>query len=353
MSALDADAFAGVDLSSVSEVPSFWRRLLDPRVKTVFITGCGGGFDFVHSMTVIPILRQHGKQVVIGSNSFGLPHIIEGGQLYWESSTRSQPRCAVYRVDGSCKGPEYYAPEVGLCNCLDALYPDTAPHWVYAYYARSMTVPDMKELYECIVEDHEVDAVLAIDGGSDSLMKGDEKGLGDPVEDATTLSSIALIDKPRVLSKTLVCIGVGCDRFNGVSDSSTLRAIAELTRTGAFLGCAALSPPVVSLYERVIKHQERIASFNSVIANAIVAAGQGAFGSQHVPESLRERVMPGQLYLWPFMAMHFGFDIQGVVDRSLMCPLLEPARTVEEQHMALRIFRQRMQNSLVEEEPLP
>jgi hypothetical protein len=57
-------------------MPSFFRRLVDPSIKTVMLCGCGGGFDFVHSLTLYPELRRLGKSVVIGSYSFGDPNEI-------------------------------------------------------------------------------------------------------------------------------------------------------------------------------------------------------------------------------------------------------------------------------------
>ncbi len=60
-------------------LPTFLQRLADPSVKTVLLCGCGGGFDFVHSLILVPELRRLGKSVVIGSYSFGDPESI-GGQ---------------------------------------------------------------------------------------------------------------------------------------------------------------------------------------------------------------------------------------------------------------------------------
>jgi hypothetical protein len=34
--------------------PSFVERLADPEVRNVLICGCGGGFDFVHGLTLYP-----------------------------------------------------------------------------------------------------------------------------------------------------------------------------------------------------------------------------------------------------------------------------------------------------------
>ena len=63
-------------LPTPSSMPTFLRKLADPSIKTVMLCGCGGGFDFVHSLTLYPELQRLGKKVVIGSYSFGDPNKI-------------------------------------------------------------------------------------------------------------------------------------------------------------------------------------------------------------------------------------------------------------------------------------
>ena len=58
--------------------PGFWKALGDPTIRSVLLCGCGGGFDFVHGLLLIPHLRALGKQVVIGSYSFGDPERLTG-----------------------------------------------------------------------------------------------------------------------------------------------------------------------------------------------------------------------------------------------------------------------------------
>lgn len=54
-------------------LPTFLKRLADPSIKTVLLCGCGGGFDFVHSLVLYPKLRRLDKSVIVGSYSFGDP----------------------------------------------------------------------------------------------------------------------------------------------------------------------------------------------------------------------------------------------------------------------------------------
>ena len=59
-------------------LPPFLRLLADPTVESIMLCGCGGGFDFVHSLLLYPELKRLGKSVVIGSYSLPLtlaPHV--------------------------------------------------------------------------------------------------------------------------------------------------------------------------------------------------------------------------------------------------------------------------------------
>ena len=51
-------------------------------------------------------------------------------------------------------------------------YPKTAPHSIYAYYARAWTVPLLRKFYQQLIDKHAIEAVILIDGGTDSLMAG-------------------------------------------------------------------------------------------------------------------------------------------------------------------------------------
>ena len=130
--------------------------------------------------------------------------------------------------------------EVHVCSFLDRHYPSSAPHFVYAYYALDFTVPLLTRLYRQFIDTHSIDAIVLVDGGSDSIMAGDEQGLGDPIEDAVSITTVASLTGLK--AKVLVVIGLGTDRFNHVSDAASLRTIAELTRMGGFLGSVSLEP---------------------------------------------------------------------------------------------------------------
>lgn len=303
--------------------PAWARRLLDPAVRTVLLAGCGGGFDFVHAVTLLPELRRLGKRVIINSYSFGRPEHL------------GDPAPVVFERDGviarlvtaaTVPSPDY-APEVHLASFLDERLPADAPHALHACYARDFTVPLLSALYAQLVRDHAVDAVVIVDGGSDSLMAGDEEGLGDPVEDAVSVATVARLDVPV---KLLLTIGLGCDRFNHVSDAASLRAIAELTAAGGFLGALGLERDgeAFRFYRDCLDHLDRRQPFKSVLAGAIVSSGEGHFGRDAVPYRLQTRVRPGELFLWPLMSVLWGFDPVVVAARSRLCAWVRDQPTV-------------------------
>jgi len=241
----------------------------------VMVSGCGGGFDFVHSMTLYPELHRLGKRVIIGSYSFGNPGLITGeAPVVFDERSGDGKQVIVKKVTAASKPSHSYAPEVGVCSFLDEQYPDEAPHFIYAYYARAFTVKLLSKLYAWIASEHAVDAVLLYDGGSDSLVVGDESGLGDPVEDAVSVQTVASLTGMKF--KGLISIGLGSDRFNDVSDACSLRAIAELTQAGGFLGSVSLesTSTCFECYSKCVEHIYKIQTFRSVATAVILASAR-------------------------------------------------------------------------------
>ncbi|MBF0368741.1 MAG: DUF1152 domain-containing protein [Magnetococcales bacterium] len=339
-------------LNRPSWLPGFLNRLADPAIDTVLLCGCGGGFDFVHGMILYPELQRLGKKVIIGSYSFGRPEEIgEPAETVF-----SQSGAVVKQVTGKSQPKPSYGPEVHLCRFLDSRFPQEAPHFIYAYYARVFTVPLLSRFYRQLVEAHRIDAIVLVDGGSDSLMAGDEEGLGDPIEDAVSVAAVAGLEPLK--EKLLITIGFGADRFNQVSDAASLRAVAELTRLGGYLGALGLDPESAGFqfYRSALDYIQAgqgPGGFRSVIAGAILAAGEGAFGSGQVPARLQPRVGPGEMFLWPLMAMLWGFDVDRVAERSLICDWIKGCATIPECQAALWEGRSRLGKGIRGVENLP
>lgn len=310
-------------------LPKFLKSLSNPAISTVFLTGCGGGFDFVHSMCLIPELKRLGKSFIIGSYSFGDPESISGEVIF---RSKGVSPVIAKKVSAKSECSERYCPEVAICAYLDLQFPEDSPHFIYAYYARDYSIPLLTELHQKIFSFHNINAVLLIDGGSDSLIKGDEAGFGDPIEDAVSVAAVAFITSPEILFKALVCIGLGADRYNDVSDCSSLRAIAEITKLGGFLGSVALEKesPGYEFYKNCLEHIYSMQSFRSVLSGSILASVEGFFDSEIIQEIMGNRVMDGNVFVWPLMSMLWAFDPVVVADRSDVIKWIKDCETAQE-----------------------
>jgi hypothetical protein len=341
-----ADGNGAVTTSHLA--PTFVARLADPAIRTVLLCGCGGGFDFVHSLVLYPELRRLGKTVIIGSYSFGNPARILGAVPVFD-----EDGALAVRATAACLADAYYGPEVHVCSYLDEVHAGSAPHFVYAYYARAFTVPTLTRLYRQLIAAHSVDAIVLVDGGSDSLMVGDEEGLGDPIEDAVSVAAVASLSGLR--ARVLIVVGLGTDRFNHVSDAASLRAVAELTRAGGFLGAVSLEPsaPGSVFYRGCLEHIYQRQGFRSVLAGTIDSAIQGWFGRDAVPPILEQRVQSGQLFFWPLMAVLWGFDVEAVARRSMIGNWIRDCRSVAECYAELHKGRSDLGPGLRSVENLP
>ena len=329
--------------------PSFVRALADPSIRTVLIAGCGGGFDFVHGLALYPWLRRLGKRVVLGSYSFGDVEKLSGdAEVVFD-----EPPATVKRVSAATEHAPVYAPEVHVCSFLDAQHPASAPHSIYAYYARDFAVPILTRFYRQLIAEYGIDAVVLFDGGSDSLLRGDEHGLGDPIEDAVSVQTVAGLSE--VPLRILISVGLGVDRHNGVSDFSALRAVAELSEGRGFLGAMALEreDPGFVFYRDLVRHIAERQSFRSIVASAVAATVEGRFGDDEVPAELRERLHPGSLFLWPLMGILWAFDVEAVAARSHLATWIRDAPTPTACYEAVRAGRKAMTRAALHEERLP
>jgi len=284
---------------------------------------------------------------VIGSYSFGDPGNIGGEApvVYSYESSVSEKfsnKAIVKQVSSKSKGAKDYAPEVGICQYLDETYPSTAPHFLYAYNARLFSVPMLKSLYKSLVEKHSVDAFILIDGGTDSLMRGDESGLGDPIEDAVSVATVASLEGLK--AKILISIGFGSDRFNDVSDAASLRAVAELTKMGGFLGSVAveLNSPGHKSYKNCVEKIYSNQTFRSVLTGMVLASTRGHFGYE-TPEEIGYRGKQGRSFVWPLMCMLFSFDVDIVANRSYIVNWIKDEKTTDGCYGALYKGRKTVQ----------
>ncbi|MGC4763780.1 DUF1152 domain-containing protein [Micromonospora sp. DT46] len=289
---------------------------LEP-ARTVLIAGAGGGFDVYAAIPLAVALRDAGRTVHLANLSFTRLELLDLDA--WAAQD-------VAAVTPDTAGPDEYFPERALARWLAA---NDQPSTVYAF--PRVGVEPLRDAYRHLVDALGVDAVVLVDGGTDILMRGDEAGLGTPVEDMTSLAAVAGLDVPV---KLVVCLGFGIDAYHGVNHTQVLENIAALDRDGAYLG--ALSIPGSSrearLYRDAVAYGQAATPLRpSIVHGQIAAAIRGADGDVH----MTRRTRGSTLFVNPLMAIYFSFDLDGLARRSLYLDRLE--HTVGMRQVASRI----------------
>lgn len=304
-------------------VPPLFAALREAR--SVLIAGAGGGFDVYAGLPLAVALLDAGRQVHLANLSFAQLELLD--RDVWPAEN-------VAAVTPDTAGLDDYFPERALARWLAA---HDLPSTVYAF--PKVGVQPLRAAYRHLVDSLDVDAVVLVDGGTDILMRGDEAGLGTPVEDMTSLAAVAGLDVPVRL---VVCVGFGIDAYHGVNHTQALENIAALDRDGAYLG--ALSIPGASreaeLYRDAVAHAQAATPLRpSIVHGQIAAATRGGSGDIHVTR----RTRGSTLFVNPLMAVYFSFDLAGLARRSLYLDRLEGTWGVRQVASRIEAFREEIE----------
>lgn len=290
----------------LSQIPLLERI---ERGQRILLAGAGGGFDVFTALPLYHHLREKGKTVHLASLSFS--------EL---KKTRGfNPRSDVTEVHRDSGGDDDYFPERYLCEWFSL---QGQPLVIYCFAPTG--VQSLVSVYRELVQRLELDTIVLVDGGTDSLMRGDEPSLGTPAED---MASIVAVHQLEVPNKVLTVLGFGVDAAHGVCHAYVLEAMAELTTQGAYLGGFSLLPgmPELTTLSQAIDYvHERMPQRKSIVLGSILAAAQGRFGNVDgiVPDGVES-----QLFVHPLMSMYFGFDLDAVARRCLYRDFMERTTT--------------------------
>lgn len=300
--------------------------------KTVLLAGAGGGFDIYSGIPIYFALKNMGIKVVIGNYAFT--------RLSDTNAKVDFPHC--YEIRGFETGVTYF-PEKYLKKWLLMNGEDVD---VYAF--EKVGVERLNKVYKWLHKRYNFDAVVLIDGGTDSLMFGDEEGLGTPQEDIASMSAAY---KSSIPKKFLVNLGFGVDHFHGVSHYHFLENVALLAKEGGFLGVfsALKEMPEVQKYLALVKYaNEQMVDLESIVSNSIMSAIEGEFGNH---QSIK-RTRGSELFINPLMAMYWCFDLKAVMRKNLYYPLIKDTHSISELNAVLFDFREKLTH-IRPRKPLP
>ena len=296
----------------------FWDVL--ESAQTIVLAGAGGGYDIFCGLPLYHRLKAAGKTVHLANLSFS-----DLG-----SATGKVIAPFLLRVDGDSIGNEKYFPELHLARWMRGRGEETP---IYCF--EKTGVAPLREAYEVLIEELKPDALVLVDGGTDSLMRGDEFGVGTPVED---MASILATHDLEVEHKMLACLGFGIDAFHGVCHAQFLEAVAQLTASGAHLGTWSVmnGTPEAHFYRDASEFVFRkMSNHPSIVNTSILSAIEGQFGDYHA----NPRTQGSKLFINPLMGLYWSFDLPAVAARALYPPALEETKSVYEIMGVIERFR--------------
>lgn len=276
-------------------VPLF-QRLAGAR--RVMVAGCGGGHDLYTGIPLYLYLKKRVEKVYMGNMTFA--------ELGPKTGRRLAP--AVTLIHADTPGSDDFFPERVLSRWFR-----TRDMEVPVFCFQRTGVVTLIEAWKAVVKELELDAVILADGGTDSLMRGDESGLGTPQEDLASIAAVHSLDLPV---KILTCLGFGVDTFDKVCHVDFLEATAALQRKGGFLGVFSLLPEMEEsrlFLEAVNYCNEVMPGAPSVVSNSIASAVEGHFGNHQ----RTWRTSGSKLFISPLMSMYWCYDVDAVAKRCL------------------------------------
>jgi Protein of unknown function (DUF1152) len=273
--------------------------------KNLLIARTGGGFDVFCGLPICFELKKQGINAYLANFSFSAIENVDFGIRLTKTLVGITPKPG--RVFP-------YFPEFHLVNWFKEKHNEELTIWCFHKTGAAPLTENYKALVECLG----IDGILLIDGGVDSLVRGNEAELGTAIEDLTSLYAVSQLS--NVGTRLIACIGFGAEQ--NLTHAHIFENIASLTKAGGFFGSSSLTPEMESYQaynEAVTYVQSNEFQDPSVINSSIVSAVRGNYGDYH----LTEKTKRNQLWISPLMPIYWFFDFDCVVRQNMLLPEIE------------------------------
>ena len=275
------------------------------KCKNLLIAGMGGGFDIFCGLPLYFELKKHGINAHLANFSFSDIESVDFGTRLSKTLVGITPK------------PERvfpYFPELHLVNWFKQKRNEDLTVWCF----HKTGAAPLTENYKILAEHLSLDGILLVDGGVDSLVRGDEAELGTAIEDLTSLFAVHQLS--NINTRLLACVGFGAEQ--NLTHTHILENIAALTKAGGFFGSCSLTPQMESYqaYDEAVTYvQSTKFQEPSVINSSIVSAVRGNYGDYH----LTEKTKRAHLWISPLMPLYWFFDFHCVVKQNMLLPEME------------------------------
>jgi len=285
--------------------------------KRILIAGMGGGFDIFCGLPLYFTLKDRGYEVHLANYSFSaIAYFAANGHGQALTST-------LMGVDASIDDTFIYFPELYLSQWFRAQRGEDVTIWAF----HKTGGKQLLENYRVLTRRLGIDTIILVDGGVDSLMRGDEAMVGTMLEDSVSLACVNALQAEEIHTRIVACIAFGAELH--MAYAHVMENIAAFTREGAFFGSCSLLPqmPVYQQYESAVLYaHEQPHQDYSVINSSVISAVQGHYGNYH----LTPKTHGSRLWISPLMNIYWFFDLPQMAAWNLLNPALLETETFRE-----------------------
>lgn len=211
---------------------------------------------------------------------------------------------------------------------------EAEPNILARYSVGRHGVQAFKKAYGEIIAKHNIDAVLAVDGGVDSLARGDEDSPGTVLEDFIALAAM------KDLDAVLCCAGFGGETEENLNHYRILENMASLFADGSFLGAFALTKemPEFQRYKSQCEKTWAEGRRKSHIQTKIISATEGKFGDNNLYEDIDAKVYAStnNVFISPLSSIYWMFSLTGVVKHNKFIEKLSQGNTFADSQILYR-----------------
>jgi hypothetical protein len=310
-------------------LPHYLRQIFNEN-KNILLLGIGGGYDI---MGAIPFYMAS------DDNNFVFANYNAGAKTLSKFDTQDLPK------ETSQSYVEY--------RLAQWLAPQGVSRYVYAIPKTG--VKTAASYIESIVRENDIQAMILVDGGVDSLMTGDEEGSGTWLDDTVMMAAATQVDKR--MPKVLACLGFGTELEEGLCHHHVLKNMADLLADEAFFGCCALLRDswefrqYVDACEFVWENQRK-----SHIHTKVISAVNGLFGAVNQYDGVDAQVLGGDKcknFISPLMSIYWCFSPSCVLAKNKMAEILKDTNTSTDVLMLYRQMIDKLNVNKRKKEPIP
>ncbi|CAF1572716.1 unnamed protein product [Adineta ricciae] len=279
--------------------------------KTVFLSGCGGGYDLFGALPYYFKIKAQGDcDITLINYTFTTRDLLTKYSRHLTT--------ILYRVEPiqntTWLTDEIYFPEQRLANEIQV------PIYAILCNYQDTRIELIVEAYEYLIAKRTIDEIILFDCGCDVLLTGKEQRLGTPVEDMSHARAVQLLSSNEVKSKYIAVIGTNIDAGHGVIQSDIDDRLA------------ALAPGAIFTWSLQYEHDEHVRRYveivshcspsHTIVHSLVCAALQGHRG-YYLPDHLKSRIHKSVVPLTDETCVCTGYHFDDVMRDNVHLKRLE------------------------------